>query len=50
MTENRSGKAERDPAPANLEPEENSRFPKIQVCDSRIQKLARTIDYVFGPA
>src|SRR5688572_4228692 len=29
MTENLSGKAERDPAPRNLEPEENSRFPTI---------------------
>jgi hypothetical protein len=30
MTENRGAKAERKPAPANLEREENSRFPKIQ--------------------
>jgi len=29
MTENRGGKAERESAPANLEREENSRFPKI---------------------
>ena len=29
ISENRSGKAERDSAPADMEPEENSRFPKI---------------------
>src|SRR5438874_2678760 len=29
MTENRSGKAERDPAPRKPRTEENSRFPKI---------------------
>jgi len=29
MTENRGGKAERDPAPSRLKPEENSRFPNI---------------------
>jgi hypothetical protein len=39
MTENRSGNAERDPAPAHVEPEESSRFPRIQVCDSRPASL-----------
>jgi hypothetical protein len=33
MTENRSGKAERDPAPSRPQPEENSRFRRSQACE-----------------
>src|SRR2546429_2290469 len=40
----------RSGAPQTSNPRRIADFRRFQVCDSRIHKLARTIDYVFRPA
>src|SRR5438876_9664416 len=40
----------RSGAPQTSNPRRIADFRRSQVCDSRIHKLARTIDYVFGPS
>src|SRR5712691_7320763 len=40
----------RSGAPQTSNPRRIADFRRSRVCDSRIHKLARTIDYVFGPA